>query len=86
MPEMKPDKYDCLKLENQLCFPLYACSKEIVRRYKARVIQKLNLVRPIVRRRQDSIPKGFIFFLTAVCIREKLVYFVFSHSLSLRSI
>ncbi|MBR0145281.1 MAG: MarR family transcriptional regulator [Eubacterium sp.] len=26
--------YDCLKLENQLCFPLYACSKEIVRRYK----------------------------------------------------
>ncbi|MBQ9872204.1 MAG: MarR family transcriptional regulator [Eubacterium sp.] len=28
------DPYDCLKLENQLCFPLYACSKEIVRRYK----------------------------------------------------
>lgn len=28
------NKYDCLKLENQLCFPLYACSKEIVRRYK----------------------------------------------------
>ena len=28
------DSYDCLKLENQLCFPLYACSKEIVRRYK----------------------------------------------------
>ena len=27
-------KYDCLKLENQLCFPLYVCSKEIVRRYK----------------------------------------------------
>ena len=27
-------EYDCLKLENQLCFPLYACSKEIVRRYK----------------------------------------------------
>ena len=26
--------YDVLKLENQLCFPLYACSKEIVRRYK----------------------------------------------------
>lgn len=25
--------YDMLKLENQLCFPLYACSKEIVRRY-----------------------------------------------------
>ncbi len=27
------DQFDCLKLENQLCFPLYACSKEIVRRY-----------------------------------------------------
>lgn len=27
------ENYDCLKLENQLCFPLYACSKEIVRRY-----------------------------------------------------
>ena len=27
-------KYDCLKLENQLCFPLYASAKEIVRRYK----------------------------------------------------
>ena len=28
------DQFDCLKLENQLCFPLYACAKEIVRRYK----------------------------------------------------
>lgn len=28
------DKYECLKIGNQLCFPLYACSKEIVRRYK----------------------------------------------------
>ena len=28
------DKYDHLKLENQLCFPLYACSKEIVKAYK----------------------------------------------------
>lgn len=27
-------KYDVLKLENQLCFPLYACSKEVVRLYK----------------------------------------------------
>lgn len=26
--------YAELKLENQLCFPLYACSKEIVRLYK----------------------------------------------------
>lgn len=28
------NKYDVLKLENQLCFPLYVCSKEIVKRYK----------------------------------------------------
>ena len=26
--------YDALKLENQLCFPLYACSREIIRKYK----------------------------------------------------
>ena len=31
---MDANIYDCLKLDNQLCFPLYACSKEIVRRYK----------------------------------------------------
>lgn len=27
-------KFDVLKLENQLCFPLYVCSKEIVKKYK----------------------------------------------------
>ena len=27
-------RYEQLKLENQLCFPLYACAKEIVRRYQ----------------------------------------------------
>lgn len=26
--------YDALKLDSQLCFPLYACSKEIIRQYK----------------------------------------------------
>ena len=25
---------DALKLENQLCFPLYVCAKEVVRRYR----------------------------------------------------
>lgn len=30
---MKDQELDMLKLENQLCFPLYACSKEIIRRY-----------------------------------------------------
>ncbi len=27
-------EYDVLKIENQLCFPLYACAKEVVKRYK----------------------------------------------------
>ena len=36
------DKYDSLKLSNQLCFPLYACSKEIVRRYKP-FLDKIDL-------------------------------------------
>lgn len=31
---MEHSKYNVLKLENQLCFPLYACSREIVKRYK----------------------------------------------------
>ncbi len=30
----KEDKYKMLKLSSQLCFPLYACSKEIVKKYK----------------------------------------------------
>ncbi|MBR4765678.1 MAG: MarR family transcriptional regulator [Clostridia bacterium] len=28
------DDYDVLKLENQLCFPLYAASRELIKRYK----------------------------------------------------
>lgn len=28
------EKFDPLKLENQICFPLYACSKEVVKAYK----------------------------------------------------
>lgn len=27
-------EYECLKLDNQLCFPLYVCAKEVVRQYK----------------------------------------------------
>ena len=27
-------KYDGLKLENQICFPLYAVSKEVIKRYR----------------------------------------------------
>ncbi len=28
------DNYDTLKLENQLCFPIYAASREIIKRYR----------------------------------------------------
>lgn len=36
------DNYDALKLENQLCFPLYACAKEVVRKYKP-FLEELDL-------------------------------------------
>ena len=36
------DKYDALKLEGQLCFPLYACSREIIKLYKP-YLDKLDL-------------------------------------------
>lgn len=36
------DKYEMLKLERQLCFPLYAVSKEIVKRYKP-FLDEINL-------------------------------------------
>ena len=31
--EGKGSPYEALKLQNQVCFPLYACSKELIRRY-----------------------------------------------------
>ena len=36
------ENYDCLKLERQLCFPLYACSKELIRKYKP-FLDKIDL-------------------------------------------
>ena len=27
-------RFDCIKLSNQLCFPLYACAKEVIRQYR----------------------------------------------------
>jgi DNA-binding MarR family transcriptional regulator len=35
-------KYECLKLDHQLCYPLYLCSKEIIRKYTP-LLNKLNL-------------------------------------------
>ena len=39
---MDDQKYASLKLENQLCFPLYACSRETIRLYKP-YLDELNL-------------------------------------------
>ena len=36
------EKYDSLKIENQVCFPLYAVSKEVIRQYKP-FLDKLDL-------------------------------------------
>ena len=36
------DSYDALKLSSQVCFPLYACSKELVRQYGP-YLKELNL-------------------------------------------
>ena len=31
---MSEQHYEQLKLENQLCFPLYACSREVIKKYR----------------------------------------------------
>lgn len=36
------DRYKSIRLKNQLCFPLYACSKEIIRQYR-KPLEKLGL-------------------------------------------
>lgn len=39
---MSKQEYDPLKIENQLCFPLYACSRSLIRHYKP-FLDKLDL-------------------------------------------
>ena len=36
------DRYESIRIKNQLCFPLYACSKEIIRQYR-KPLKKLGL-------------------------------------------
>ena len=38
----RTDSYACIRLDNQLCFPLYACAKEVVRQYR-KPLEALNL-------------------------------------------
>ena len=39
---MDERKYEALRIENQLCFPLYACSRDVIKRYKP-FLDKLDL-------------------------------------------
>ncbi|MBR0484789.1 MAG: MarR family transcriptional regulator [Oscillospiraceae bacterium] len=39
---MSEQNFDVLKLENQICFPLYACSRQIIRKYH-KYLEELNL-------------------------------------------
>lgn len=40
--DVMENNFDALKIENQLCFPLYACAKEVVRKYKP-YLDKIDL-------------------------------------------
>ena len=40
--KLTSDRYESIRLENQLCFPLYACSKEVIRQYRE-PLKKLGL-------------------------------------------
>jgi DNA-binding MarR family transcriptional regulator len=42
MEHRREEVYNNLKLENQLCFPLYACAREVVKRYTP-YLDKLHL-------------------------------------------
>ncbi|MBQ3258855.1 MAG: MarR family transcriptional regulator [Oscillospiraceae bacterium] len=39
---MNEQNFDALKIENQLCFPLYACSREVIKQYKP-YLDKMDL-------------------------------------------
>ncbi len=39
---MSENKYEALKIKNQLCFPLYACARKVVQRYTP-FLDKLDL-------------------------------------------
>lgn len=39
---MDERRYEDLKIENQLCFPLYACSRDVIKRYKP-FLDKIDL-------------------------------------------
>ncbi len=40
--DIKSQQYEILKLKNQICFPLYACAKEVTRSYR-KPLEELGL-------------------------------------------
>ena len=42
MEDFLEEKYEHLKLKYQLCFPLYACAKEVVKKYRT-FLDEINL-------------------------------------------
>ena len=42
MDSKNNNKYECIRLKNQICFPLYACAKEVVRQYR-KPLERLGL-------------------------------------------
>ena len=65
---MPNNKYECLKLDNQLCFPLYAASREVVKRYSP-YLEKLDLtytqyITMMVRARSKTDERNLIVSLT----------------------
>ena len=42
MENIKHNKYECIRLGSQICFPLYVCAKEVIRQYRE-PLKKLGL-------------------------------------------
>ncbi len=42
MTDINTSTYEELRLDNQVCFPLYACAKEVIRQYR-KPLKELNL-------------------------------------------
>lgn len=51
-----PENFNPLALENQLCFALYVCSKEVIRKYQP-LLEPLNLT--------------YTMYITLLCLWEK---------------
>ena len=63
---MDDNKFDALKIENQLCFPLYACAKEIVKKYKPFLDEiGLTYTQYITRQRSKEDERNLVITITS---------------------